>query len=182
MYCPNCGSNNQPEVKFCTRCGTNLGVVSEALTGKLPTQVADDEHNTKVMRDYYKGRKDTITGATLILAGLLIMAILVASGMEAVGAFFIIFWMFIWGAASLAGGLGKWMASSAQLKTFGTGSQSPFQGDVARPAIGAPTQAPEPVGFSTGPVAFPSVTEQTTRQLSERGYAANPGREPADDR
>jgi uncharacterized membrane protein YvbJ len=35
MYCPSCGSNNQPEIKFCTRCGTNLGVVSEALTGKI---------------------------------------------------------------------------------------------------------------------------------------------------
>lgn len=182
MYCPNCGSNNQPEVKFCTRCGTNLGVVSEALTGKLPTRAADNEHTTKVMRDYYRGRKDTITGATLILAGLLIMAILVASGMKAVGAFFIIFWMFIWGAASLAGGLGKWIASSAQAKTFGIGSQSQFQGTLAQPPIEAPPQPREPPGFSTGPVGFPSVTEQTTRQLSERGFAANPGREPENER
>lgn len=180
MYCPSCGSDNKADMRFCTRCGTNLGVVSEALTGKLQTRAADNEHTAKVMRDYYKGRKDTITGATLILAGLLIMAILVASGMKAVGAFFIIFWMFIWGAASLAGGLGKWIASSAQMKAFGIGSQSQFQGPSAPPLIEPPSR--QPLGFSTGPVDFPSVTEQTTRQLNERDYAANPKREPERDR
>jgi len=177
MYCPNCGSNNQPEVKFCTRCGTNLGLVSEALTGRLPIRAVDNEHTTKLMRDYYRGRKDTITGATLILAGLLIMGILVGSGMNAIGAFFIIFWMFIWGAASLAGGLGKWIASHAQMKALGIGSQSQFQGAAAQPLIEPRAKQREPPGFSTGPVDFPSVTEQTTRQLNEREYAANPRRE-----
>ena len=174
MYCPNCGSNNQPEVKFCTRCGTNLGVVSEALTGKLPIRAVDNEHMTKLMRDYYRGRKDTITGATLILAGLLIMGILVGSGMNAVGAFFIIFWMFIWGAASLAGGLGKWIASSGEMKSLGIRTESQFQGIAAQPVIDHSATQREMPGYSTGPVNFPSVTEQTTRQLNERDYAANP--------
>lgn len=182
MYCPGCGSNNKADVRYCTRCGTNLGVVSEALTGNLPTRLLDDEHTAKLMRDYYKGRKDTITGATLILSGLLIMTILVASGMQAVGAFFVIFWMFIWGAASLAGGLGKWIASSAEMKSLGSGSQSQFQGGPSRPAIDAPAIQPDAAGFTTGPVDFPSVTEQTTRQLSERGYAANTKRETERDR
>ncbi len=172
MYCPTCGSSNQPEVKFCTRCGTNLGLVSEALTGKLPIRAVDNEHTTKLMRDYYRGRKDTITGATLILAGLLIMAILVGSGMNAIGAFFIIFWMFIWGAASFAGGLGKWIASSAQMKASGIGSQSQFQGTSVHAVVEYPAKQPESPGFSTGPVDSPgSVTEQTTRQLDERSYA-----------
>lgn len=183
MYCPNCGSNNQPEVKFCTRCGTNLGLISEALTGKLPIRpVVDAEHTTKLMRDYYRGRKDTITGGTLILAGLLIMAILVSSGMNPVGAFFIIFWMFIWGAASLAGGLGKWIASSAQMKTLGIGPQSQFQGAAAHPRIAPPAKQREPLGFSTGPVGVPSVTEQTTRQLKERDYTADTRQETERDR
>jgi hypothetical protein len=190
MYCPSCGSNNVADVRFCTRCGTNLGVVSEALSGKLPTKLptnlprgaVDNEHTTKLMRDYYRGRKDTITGATLILAGLLIMGILVGSGMNAVGAFFIIFWMFIWGAASLAGGLGKWIASSAEMKSLGIGSQSQFQSATVQPLIELPAKQREPPGFSTGPVDFPSVTEQTTRQLNERDYAANPKRGPERDR
>jgi hypothetical protein len=172
MYCPSCGFNNQAEVKFCTRCGTNLGVISDALTGKLSTRTADDELRTKLMRDFYRGRKDTITGATLILAGLLIMAILMGAGMHGVGAFFVIFWMFIWGAASLAGGLGKWIASSAELKSLGIGSQSQLQGGYQRPLI-EPGKEGESSGFSTGPVEFPgSATEQTTRQLNQHDYAA----------
>src|ERR1700716_359617 len=114
MYCPNCGSNNQAELKFCTRCGTNLGVVSEALNGKLAGQAGVDDRVAKVMRDYYRGRRDTITGGMLIPAGLLIMSIMVASGMNAIGAFFFVFWMFIWGASALASGLGKWIASRAE--------------------------------------------------------------------
>jgi hypothetical protein len=33
MFCPNCGRDNSRERKFCASCGTNLEVVSQALTG-----------------------------------------------------------------------------------------------------------------------------------------------------
>src|SRR5687768_221740 len=33
MFCPNCGRDNAREKKFCASCGTNLEVVSQALTG-----------------------------------------------------------------------------------------------------------------------------------------------------
>jgi len=36
MFCPKCGSNQGDSKKFCTVCGTNLFVVSQALTGQLP--------------------------------------------------------------------------------------------------------------------------------------------------
>jgi hypothetical protein len=173
MYCPSCGSNNQPEIKFCTRCGTNLGVVSEALTGKIAGKTGAEDRMVTLMRDYYSGRRDTVTGAVMIPAGLLVMAILWASGMNPIGAFFIVCWMFFWGASALAGGLGKWIASSGELKSLGYGSQSQFQG--ALPQQGAPLAQADlpPSGYSTGPVGYPgSVTEQTTRQLDERGYGA----------
>jgi hypothetical protein len=125
------------------------------------------------MKDYYRGRKDAITGVTLLLAGLLIMAILMGAGMNGIGAFFIIFWMLIWGAASLAGGLGKWVASSGEMKSLGIGSQSQIHGGyVSRPSEALATER-KPPEYSTGPVGFPgSATEHTTRQLSERDYAA----------
>ena len=154
-------------------------MVSEALTGKLAGQAGVDDRVAKLMRDYYRGRRDTITGGVLIPAGILIMSIMVASGMNAIGAFFIIFWMFIWGAASLAGGLGKWIASSAEMKSLGIGSQSQFQGSTARPPAVPQPKPREQLGFSTGPVDFPgSATEHTTRELNERDYAARPKREP----
>ena len=171
MYCPSCGSNNLPEIKFCTRCGTNLGLVSEALTGKIEGKTRGEDRTAKLMRDYYSGRRDTITGAVLIPAGLLVMAILWASGMNPIGAFFIICWMFFWGASSLASGLGKWIASSGELKSLGYGSQSQIQGAPFPRSVNQ-AQSP-PSAYSTGDVGYPgSVTEQTTRQLDERGYAA----------
>lgn len=36
MFCPKCGSNQGERKKFCTVCGTNLQIVSQALTGGLP--------------------------------------------------------------------------------------------------------------------------------------------------
>jgi len=35
MFCPKCGSNQGDGKKFCTVCGTNLFIVSQALTGQL---------------------------------------------------------------------------------------------------------------------------------------------------
>ncbi|MEP7337372.1 MAG: zinc ribbon domain-containing protein [Acidobacteriota bacterium] len=39
MFCPKCGSNQGDGKKFCTVCGTNLLIVSQALTGQLPSQL-----------------------------------------------------------------------------------------------------------------------------------------------
>ena len=35
MYCPTCGSNQSEGKKFCTICGTNLQIITQALTGQL---------------------------------------------------------------------------------------------------------------------------------------------------
>src|SRR5687767_5554044 len=128
MYCPNCGVNNQAELKFCTRCGTNLGVVSDALTGNTKGKPDPEDRMAKVLRDYYRGRRDTITGVVIIPAALLIMAIMMAAGLKPIGAFFIVCWMFFWGAGSLAAGLGKWIAASTEMKSSGYGPWSQFQG------------------------------------------------------
>ena len=35
MFCPKCGTQNPETGKFCRSCGTDLGNVSQALTGQL---------------------------------------------------------------------------------------------------------------------------------------------------
>jgi hypothetical protein len=35
MYCPKCGAQNE-DAKFCRGCGTNLSLVPQALTGRIP--------------------------------------------------------------------------------------------------------------------------------------------------
>jgi len=42
MFCPTCGRDNSAERKFCASCGTNLEVVSQALSGN------DDDFFTKI--------------------------------------------------------------------------------------------------------------------------------------
>ena len=40
MFCPKCGTQNPETGKFCRSCGTDLGNVSEALTGNLKQPAA----------------------------------------------------------------------------------------------------------------------------------------------
>jgi len=117
MYCPNCGSNNQAELKFCTQCGTNLSVVSEALTSGAGAQL--DDRMVKIIKEYYKGRRDTITGLVLIPAAVKLIAMLVLLGLPPVTAFFIVSWMIFWGIAALAGGLGKWSSAAGEMRALG---------------------------------------------------------------
>jgi zinc ribbon protein len=169
MYCPTCGVQNQDGIKFCTRCGTNLGVVTSALANKTENlkKWHDDDRKLKTISNYYKGRRDTITGAVLIPAGLLAMAIMTLAGVPRVAAFWIISWMFFWGAPTLAIGLGKWIAARDEMKMMGyvanPGSQQ---------ALGPPPIQQSLPDYSTGSAGYPGgVTEQTTRHLDDRGYA-----------
>ncbi len=37
MYCPKCAAQNIDDAQFCRACGANVSLVSQALSGKLPT-------------------------------------------------------------------------------------------------------------------------------------------------
>jgi zinc-ribbon domain len=173
MFCPNCGSNNVAEVRYCTRCGTNLGVITEALTGKPGAGSQVDERVMKLIKDYYKGRRDAISGVVLIPGGLFVMALLIWSGLPPIASFFIICWMFFWGVSALATGVGKYVAARDELKTLG---YSLPQDSQAR----ASEQRPISSGYSTGSMSaepatgqadfIGSVTEQTTRHLEDKAY------------
>ena len=172
MYCPNCGGNNNADTRFCTVCGTNLTVVSDALSGKPTTSVQIDERVVKVIKESYKGRRDTITGVVLIPAAVKMIALLTLLGMRPILAFFIVSWMIFWGIAALAGGLGKWIGSAGEMKALG--HQIP-KGKLQVRAERLLNVRRED-NYSTGPVSSPvatpvfvpvSVTEQTTRTLEE---------------
>lgn len=172
MYCPQCGSQNKPDTKFCTRCGMNLGVVSDALAGRKVSPLVE-ERLLKTIRDFARGRRDATTGAVLIPAGLMVMAILVFAGLPPVGAFFICCWMFFWGASALASGLGKWAASSAEMKAIGFDPAHGGRTDGLLERSTPQERLAEPSGYSTDPLAGPaSVTEHTTRELRDRPSAS----------
>src|SRR5215510_14115053 len=100
MYCPNCGANNNAEIKFCTRCGTNLSVVSDALAGKGTPSTQLDERAQKVVKDYFKGRRDMISGFILLPLAWAAIALLIRFGMPPIASFFIMAWMIFWGVAA----------------------------------------------------------------------------------
>lgn len=173
MYCPSCGSNNQDELKFCTRCGTNLGVVSDALAGRPTNRNETDERMVKLLKDYYRSRPMTLIGAAgsalslFKLAGVFLLGFpekMMPIAAVAIGFFFLCLYAFIWG-------LIRWNNSSSELKALGT-SASELQKSIA--ASGkplAPEQSIKTIAYSTDPIkTLPSVTEQTTRQLDREKF------------
>jgi predicted lipid-binding transport protein (Tim44 family) len=105
MFCPKCGSNQVEGRKFCTSCGTNLLLVSQALSGKFPQSSPPSAPTPRVItrdrqHEFTKGLYFAIIGGG-VMAGKLISFIL--SGFRG-GPFG--FWGFI-GFILLAVGLAK---------------------------------------------------------------------------
>jgi zinc-ribbon domain len=178
MYCPNCGSDNQAEIKFCTRCGTNLGVVSDALTGKLtgPSKIDQklEQKMVRLLKNYYSGRRSVMIGGSMLLAGLIIQGIILAFGFpeKLIGFAALTAAPIIYGFISLFIGIARWNRASSELKALGhiIPQTSPMRGTTAL------TEEPSAVGaYTTDPISNPaSVTENTTRHL-EAQVRAEPG-------
>jgi len=172
MYCPSCGSNNQDEVTFCTKCGTNLGVVSDALRGRTSGVLETDERTVTLLKDYYRGRRMMIIGgivsavALIKLAGPFLLGFpdkLMAVVIFALGFLFLSLLALVWG-------LVKWNNSSSELKALGL---APSKGTLL---TAAPEQSrlpadPSRIGaqvYATDPIAVrSSVTEHTTHLLDD---------------
>jgi zinc-ribbon domain len=177
VYCPSCSSHNQDEVKFCTRCGTNLGVVSDALSGKLASQSQVDERSVTLFKDYYRGRNSVIIGCVASAIALFKVVLFALLGLpvkpDALGVLAGL--LLTYGVVALIWGAARWNNAASQIKAI---ERATSQGASLRSAeshyISLP---PEPARIRTGalsndPIESPvSVTEQTTRHLDERGYA-----------
>jgi hypothetical protein len=173
VYCPSCGSDNQSELRFCTRCGTNLGVVSDALAGRPTADIESDERKVKLLKDYYRSRPMTLIGAAgsalslFKLAGVFLLGFpdkMMPIAVLALGFFLLSLYAFIWG-------LIRWNNSSSELKALGT-SPSELQKSIAASGkLSRSERDMEVKEYSTDPIkTLPSVTEQTTRQLDRQKY------------
>ena len=172
MYCPGCGVNNRDEVKFCTRCGTNLDVVSDALRGKSTGALETDERMVRLLKDYYRSRRMTIIGGVASLIALFKLALLLAFGfpekmipLAALAAGLLLYGLF-----ALIWGMTKWNNSSSEIKALGF---APPQGKRLTPApnqlgLAADRASISTPAYTTDPIKIPgSVTEQTTHLLDE---------------
>jgi hypothetical protein len=161
MYCPTCAAQNGDGTKFCRACGTNLSLVPQAITGRLPEARSGRRHR----HDFERGGPANLgSGITKVFMGLGFI-------MVAAGAFFFApaghiwwFWMLIPAFTLLGKGVAEIItAQQAQRMNPGTNY-------TAMPPINTAGLPPQP-NFETLPP--PSVTETTTRHLDPRTDSYN---------
>ncbi|MFY9608035.1 MAG: zinc ribbon domain-containing protein [Blastocatellia bacterium] len=172
MYCPNCGSDNQAGIKFCTRCGTNLEVVQDALTGKLSSTSKIDQKMVRLLQNYYRGRRGVMIGAPMALAGIIVQGIIFALGFpERLIPFMVLALVpLIYGFISRFLGIARWNSAGSELKALGY-----VIPQTSLPRVALPEKARTIGDYSTEPIRGPaSVTEQTTRHLDKRARIEPP--------
>ncbi|MGH9839265.1 MAG: hypothetical protein ACREEM_10820 [Blastocatellia bacterium] len=158
MYCPQCGSNQSEGKRFCTICGTNLQVVTQALTGQL--QLA--YHPPAIPHPYeIERQRETAKGVKLAIIGGGFVALKFFTAIFSGGSF--VNPLSVIGFILLAIGISKLVA------------YRPIENTVSQhPQL--PTSTPQPV-FSSMPNTgnlhapsrpAPSVTEDETRHLPHR--------------
>lgn len=175
MFCPKCGTQNPDTGKFCRSCGSDLAVVSEALTGRggqIPEIVGDDRraarrHLNRNDPDeaWSAGARQSILGIGFFVISMVLFFTDVAGGSGW-------WWAMLFPAFSLfATGIGSIVRArrleQRQQAAIGTGSQQ-YLGGTNAPSLPASNTDYVPVGsmYKTGDLAPPSVTDGTTRHLS----------------
>jgi hypothetical protein len=164
MFCPKCGVQNPETGKFCRSCGTDLGNVSQALTGNLT------RHAPLVDR---KGKPISWDGAIMkAFTGLAFLVVSIVLALSGSGRNWW-FWLLIPAFTSLGAGAAQFF----QLRRADRGllpahtpvvapvdNALPGGGEAALPPSRMEYAAPES-RFTTGDLVPPSVTDSTTRHL-----------------
>ena len=161
MYCPNCATQNAEDTKFCRSCGSNLSLVPQALTGRLPEATSSRRrHRNRHHED--DGPPSVANGITKAFMGVGFLLV-------SFGAFFFApagkiwwFWLLIPAFAMLGKGVAEIVAAR-----YGPNlTQGPIRSAI--PPVASTGELPRGNEAHFPP---PSVTEQTTRQL-------DPGTDP----
>ncbi|MGI8467533.1 MAG: zinc-ribbon domain-containing protein [Pyrinomonadaceae bacterium] len=171
MFCPKCGTQNPDNGKFCRACGTDLGNVSKALSGKLNDSMQGFEMMREIKSWDKKGKPVHWEGAmTKLFTGIAFLIISIALAFSQMGQGWW-FWMLI----PAFGALGSGIAQIIQLRKVEKGNflnsqietQNTFSQNYPNHAL-PPNQteyvAPES-RYKTGDLVPPSVVETTTRHL-----------------
>ncbi len=161
MFCPKCGVQNPETGKFCRSCGTDLGNVSDALTGNLT------RHAPLVDR---KGKPISWDGAIMKAftgVAFLIVSIILAFSGAGRGWWF---WLLIPAFTSLGAGAAQYFqlrrAEQGRLPVYAPDRQNaiPPAQNASLPPSQTEYVAPES-RYKTGDLVPPSVTDSTTRHL-----------------
>lgn len=177
MYCPGCGSNNQDEVKFCTRCGTNLDVVSDALRGHTKGVLEPNERTVTLLKDFYRSRRMTIIGSIAALVGLFKLALLLMLGFpeKLVPLAALLAGLLTFGLFALIWGMTKWNNSSSELKALGITPAKRGVLPAASDKLRLDYSSTPSAAYVTDPIKPPgSVTDHTTHLLDDAAPTRSP--------
>ena len=162
MFCPKCGTENPETGKFCRSCGTDLGNITDALSGKL--------RKSQAMFDK-KGKPINFEGAmTKMFTGVafLIVAIVLAITGAAGGKVWW-FWMLIPAFGSLGAGVAQYIQLKKQENNFQIVSPEDRNILTSKQNAALPPQQTEFVApeskYKTGDLVPSSVTDGTTKLL-----------------
>jgi hypothetical protein len=90
VYCPKCGAQSTDGARFCRHCGTNLEVVSRALTGHLAPLPNDSALNREMEIEYAKEFSRAIYG---LLGSIATFTVLMFIFKGAFWVYFLLFWV-----------------------------------------------------------------------------------------
>lgn len=168
MYCPQCGSQNNEQVKFCRTCGTNLGQVSQAITG----QVKKKKKKSVPLSEADQKRMTASFGELFLGVGFFLVAILMYFARQTWG-----LWMLIPAFAVFGKGVGTLLtiaitygeaesadedeAESTPVSTAAVTAEAP-----ARRTAELPPPVYDTSHFMNNPPS--SVTESPTRTFEEK--------------
>lgn len=173
MFCPKCGTENPNNGKFCRSCGTDIGIVSKALTGKLSVtnefdyalaELKEKDKRHKNPDDLFaEGIKEFFGGAAFVAVAL----ILASTGI--IGGKFWWFWLLIPAGFMIGSGIANtWKAKRMSKRIESNTNQPNFLSqpshNTALPRQNTAYIAPES-RYKTGDLVPSSVTDGTTRHL-----------------
>ncbi len=171
MYCPVCATNNLEGARFCRSCGSDISLVPQALTGRLP-----QEQSIATEEFFRAGRKGTPSldkAIRNIFSGVGFLVIAIVLSFVPMGRAWW-FWMLIPAFAMIGGGVADWVrVKQTQPRSLPPGALPP-----ALAAQPPQQRAGEFPARNTAELVMPppSVTEGTTRLLEDEAPTRHIGR------
>ncbi len=167
MFCPKCGIQNPEDGKFCRKCGTDLKMISAALSGKFSNPESANQKSNKKEKSSWESALGTMFGGVAFL----IISIILAFQPMGNGWWF---WMLIPAFSMLGTGFAKLiqLKSETQKGLAGIKLDDETSNQLnSNQSKNLPPKQTEFVSnipglkYETGDLVPPSVTEGTTRHL-----------------